>query len=75
MDKEERIHASYLHCCLRYVNRMPMNNPSLRERFGIEAKSKSMVSRVIKDALEAGVIRAYDPSVGPKAVRYIPFWA
>lgn len=75
MDKEERIHACYLHSCLKYVNREPMNNPSLRERFGIDAKSKSMVSRVIKDALGAGVIKPYDPDVGPKALRYIPFWA
>ena len=75
MDKEERIRACYLHCCLKYVNREPMNNPSLRERFDIEPKSKSMVTRVINDALEAKVIRLYDPDVGPKARRYIPFWA
>lgn len=75
MDKEERAHACYLHCCLKYVNREPMNNPSLRERFGIEPKSMSMVSRVIKDALSMRLIRAYDPEVGSKALRYIPFWA
>lgn len=75
MDKEERARACYLHCCLKYVNREPMNNPSLRERFGIEAKSMSMVSRVIKDAIDLGLIRPYDPLVGPKAIRYIPFWA
>ena len=75
MDKEERARACYLHCCLKYVNREPMNNPSLRERFGIEPKSMSMVSRVIKDALSLGLIRAYDPEVGSKALRYIPFWA
>ena len=40
MDKEERIHVCYLHCCLQYVNREPMNNPSLRSRFGIEDKNK-----------------------------------
>lgn len=75
MDKEERIRACYLHCCLKYVNREPMNNPSLRERFDIEPKSKSMVTRVINDALEAKMIRLYDPDVGAKARRYIPFWA
>ncbi|WP_010323794.1 ATP-binding protein [Marinobacterium stanieri] len=75
MDKEERVHACYMHCCLKYVNREPMNNPSLRERFDIEPKSKSMVTRVINDALEQGLIKLYDPDVGPKARRYIPFWA
>lgn len=75
MDKEERVRACYMHCCLKYVNREPMNNPSLRERFDIESKSKSMVTRVINDALEQNLIKLYDPEVGPKARRYIPFWA
>lgn len=75
MDKAERAHACYMHSCLKYVNREPMNNPSLRERFGIEAKSKSMVSRVIKDAVEMELIKPYDADVGAKALRYIPFWA
>lgn len=75
MDKAERAHACYMHCCLKYVNREPMNNPSLRERFGIEAKSKSMVSRVIKEAVEMELIKPYDADVGAKALRYIPFWA
>ena len=75
MDKEERMHASYMHCCLKYVNREPMNNASLRERFSIDAKNSAMVSRVIKDTLEAGVIRPYDSEAGNKAMRYIPHWA
>ena len=75
MDKAERAHACYMHCCLKYVNREPMNNPSLRERFGIEAKSKSMVSRVIKEAVEMELIKPYDADVGAKALRYIPIWA
>lgn len=75
MDKEERARACYMHCCLKYVNREPMNNPSLRERFWIEPKSKSMVSRVIKDAVNSGLIRPYDAEVGSKAIRYVPFWA
>lgn len=74
MDKEERVRACYLHCCLKYVNREPMNNPSLRERFNIEAKNKSMVTRVINDTLDSQLIKIYDPTAGMKARRYIPFW-
>jgi len=74
MDVEDRIRACYQHCCLKYVNKEPMNNASLRERFGIEAHNKSQASNVIRDAIKARVIRAYDPSVGPKSRRYIPFW-
>lgn len=75
MDKEERIRACYLHCCLRYVNREHMNNASLRDRFGIDVKNSAQVSRVIKDTLGAGLIRPYDPDAGTKAMRYVPHWA
>ena len=75
LDKEDRIRACYLHCCLRYVNREHMNNASLRERFGIEQKNQSQISRVIKDTVNVELIRAYDPDVGPKAMRYVPYWA
>ncbi|MBD2857872.1 putative DNA binding domain-containing protein [Spongiibacter sp. KMU-158] len=75
MDKEDRIRACYLHCCLRYVNREPTNNSSLRERFGIEQRNQAQVSRVIRDTIAAGRIRPYDPDAGTKAMRYIPAWA
>jgi len=75
MDMENRIHACYLHCCLKYVSSEPMNNTSLRERFGIDAKNSAMVSRIIKQAILKCLIRPYDPDVGAKAMKYIPFWA
>ncbi len=75
MEKEDKIRACYLHCCLKYIQRDFMTNASLRERFNIEAKNTAMVSRIIKDALEAKKIYIYDESVGTKARKYIPYWA
>ena len=75
MGKEDRTRACYLHCCLKYVNREPMNNTSLRERLGVEVKNSAMISRIIKHATDEGIIRPYDPDAGTKALRYIPFWA
>lgn len=75
MDKEDRIRACYLHCCLKYVNREAMNNASLRERLGIDVKNSAMVSRLIKQADATGLIRPYDPEAGSKAMRYVPWWA
>ncbi|MEE9369618.1 MAG: ATP-binding protein [Pontiella sp.] len=75
MSKEDRVRACYLHCCLKYVNREDMNNTSLRKRFGIEAKNSAMVSRIIKEACAIGLIKAYDPEAGNKAMRYVPCWA
>ena len=75
MDKDDRIRACYLHACLRYVEHDYMTNSSLRERFGVEAKNSAAISRIIKEALDAGVICIYDETVGAKARKYIPWWA
>jgi hypothetical protein len=57
-DKEDRVWATYLHSCLRYVNRNFMTNMSLRERFGIQTENISMASRFLKEAMDAGVAPA-----------------
>ncbi len=75
MDKQDRIRATYLHACLRYVQRDYMTNSTLRKRFGIEEKNASMASRIIKDAFEAGRIRQYDESASRKYMKYVPWWA
>lgn len=75
MEKEDKIRACYLHCCLKYIQRDFMTNASLRERFNIDAKNTAMVSRIIKDALEVKKIYIYDETVGTKARKYIPYWA
>lgn len=75
MDRADRTRACYLHACLRYVERNPMSNASLRERFGIEPQNSAVASRIIKDALTAGQIRPYDPEQGYRNARYLPWWA
>lgn len=75
MDKQDRIRATYLHACLRYVQRNYMTNSTLRERFGIEEQNSAMASRIIKDALGAGEIRPFDDSSSRKYMNYVPGWA
>lgn len=75
MDRDDRIRACYLHACLKHVQRDYMTNTSLRERFGIDDKNSAVASRIIKDTLEAGYIRAYDEDAGRKFMRYVPRWA
>ena len=75
MDKNDRTRACYLHACLKYVTRDYMTNSSLRERFGIDPKNSAIASRIIKDALEAGLIHPYDPDASKKYIKYVPFWA
>lgn len=75
METEDKVRACYQHCCLKYVNREPMNNASVRERFKIDEANSAMASRVIKQTIDAGLIRLYDSEANRKAYRYIPYWA
>lgn len=75
MAATDRVRACYLHSCLRYVQRDPMTNGTLRARFGISEKQSAMVSRIIKETITAGLIRPFDDKAGRKFMRYVPFWA
>ncbi len=76
MDRNDRIRACYQHCCLRYVMNEKMTNQSLRERFQLPEGKAETVSRVIRDTLDANLIRLDDPSSTSKRyAKYAPFWA
>ena len=76
MNGDERVRAAYQHCCLRYVTNQRMTNQSLRERFKLHESKSETVSRVIRDAVEAGQVKGDDPtSKSKKYARYVPFWA
>ncbi len=76
MDKHDRTLACYLHACLKYVSRDYMTNSSLRDRFGIEPQNSAIASRIIKDTLNAELIRPYDSgTLSRKHIKYVPFWA
>lgn len=75
MSKEDRIRACYLHACLKHVTREHLTNTTLRDRFGLDEKDISIASRIIRDTIDAGMIRAVDPDTSPRYLKYIPFWA
>ncbi len=75
MNKEDRVRACYLHACLRYVTRKPMTNTSVRERFGIAEKNAATASRLLNEAVDAGVIVVQDLEVGTRVRSYLPYWA
>ncbi len=75
MDKAERVRACYLHACLRYVTRQSTTNASLRARFGIADRNAAMASRLLNEAVAAGMIVVADPDVGTRIRSYLPFWA
>ena len=72
----ERIRACYQHACLKYVSNDKMTNQTLRSRLGIDDKNYPMASRIIKDTLEAKLIKEENPENGSRRfVGYIPYWA
>ncbi|MBA4158421.1 MAG: putative DNA binding domain-containing protein [Gemmatimonadetes bacterium] len=75
MDKADRVRACYLHACLRYVTRQPMTNASLRARFGIADRNIATASRLLAEAVVAGLIAVADPEAGTRIRSYLPFWA
>ena len=75
MDRAERVHACYMHACLRYVERQPMTNSSIRRRFNIPKKNTARASVLLREAVEAGVIVVRNPEAGTRSRAYLPFWA
>ena len=75
MDKGDRVRACYLHACLKYVMRDFLTNASLRERFGVDEKNKAIISRYIREAIDAGMIKPHDETAAKKMMKYVPYWA
>ena len=75
MDKAERVRACYMHACLRYVMNQPMNNTSIRNRFGISKKNAAQASKLLREALESKFIVMRDPEAGYRSRAYLPYWA
>lgn len=76
MDRKERVRACYQHGCLRHVSNQKMTNQSLRERFQLAEGKAEVVSRIIGDAVDEGLIKLDDPENRSKRyARYVPYWA
>lgn len=75
MGRADRVRAVYQHACLRYVSNEATNNASVRKRFGIAERNKAAATRIIKEAVQDGLVSAHDPNAGPRSIRYVPFSA
>jgi hypothetical protein len=47
----------------------------LKSSSKVGKKNKAIVSRIIKDTLDAGLLKLSDENAAPKMRRYIPYWA
>lgn len=75
MTAKERLAACYQHAQLKYLSSQTMTNKSLRERLMMPEKQRSMVSVLIQEAIEAGLIKPADPdNRSLKFTEYLPYW-
>ena len=75
MDRVQRVRACYQHACLKYVTHGFLTNASLRERFGIKENNRAVMSRYIREAVDARMVKPFDPSAGRRMMKYVPYWA
>jgi len=76
MSISERLNACYQHALLKYCSNSTMTNKSLRERLKMPEKQRSMVSRLIQEALDEGLVAPANPeNASKKYTEYIPAWA
>lgn len=73
MTPTERVRACYQHACLKALEGERATNASLRDRLGIGSQNAAQVSRVLKLALDQGLIKLAD-SKAPRA-GYVPWWS
>lgn len=72
---EDKLWACYMHACIKQVQGEQLTNSSLRNRFGLKESSSGSISRLIKEAVEVGLIKPLDPTTTPRYMKYIPIWA
>ena len=74
IKKEDKIRTCYMLSCLKYVSEGAISNSDVREVFGFSEKDKAKATRIIKDTLNAGLIKIVDKNTAPRYIKYIPFW-
>jgi predicted HTH transcriptional regulator len=76
MSASERLNTCYQHALLKYCSNSTMTNKSLRERLKMPEKQRSMVSRLIQEAMDERLIAPANPeNASKKYTEYIPAWA
>lgn len=76
MSKQERVWSIYIHACIQRVRDDYLTNRSVRGLFKIEDDNYPYASRLIRQAVESGLIKEKDSgSDSRKDTKYVPFWA
>ena len=76
MSKEEKILCCYQHPCIMNESNKFITNQTLRERLKIDKNNSAMISRILADTLERGlIINANPENESRKYISYKPHYA
>jgi hypothetical protein len=55
------------------MNEIEVTRAVFRDRFGVEEKNKAVISRIINDTMDAGLLKLSDENAAPKMRKYVPY--
>ncbi len=71
----DKLRAAYQHAALKYQEGEALTNTSLRERLGLPPSATSIVSAIIRRAVDHGLLKPENAqSTSRKLSRYLPYW-
>ena len=74
LTRKEKISVVYRHTCWQYIQSSFMTNTSLRERFHLSKNKSQIISSIITEAVELGLIKQNDSeNTSKKFTQYVPF--
>jgi predicted HTH transcriptional regulator len=69
------INTIYMFASYCYISVNEISNADVRERLNVKEENAAMISRIMKQALDEGLVRIANPNAGAKARKYVPYWA
>ena len=76
MSQMERVEACYQHAVLQHLASQVVTNTTIRNRFKLHEKHRTIVSNLLTEAAKKGRIKRKDPdATSSKFVEYVPYWA
>lgn len=69
------INTIYMFASYCYISGKEISNADVRERLNVKEENAAMISRIMKQALDEGLVRIANPNAGAKARKYVPYWA
>lgn len=75
LSREQKLWACYLHACVRKMREKSVTNATLRDRFGLDQENSASISRLLGDAVRAGLLKVKGEGGGRRSKQYLPYWA